>query len=216
MNKKQNILIADDHDYFLDGLQIAVEQILKPEKIFRANNGFEIIDIVANNPIDLLIMDIEMPKLDGIKAIMKLHSAGKNIKTAVITSYYDIEHIKPLMRLNIAVILDKQNVKNELEFALDALLNNKKYFTEIIGKTVLDILYGKRKSNIKSAIPELTKREKEIFAYLVKAMSNKEIAEVVSLSPKTIDTHRNNIYFKFEVKNAAQLIVKAMSFGMID
>lgn len=216
MDGKLNILIADDHDYFLDGLQKGIEQYLSPKKIFRANNGYQIIKLIENNPIDVLFTDIEMPKLDGLKTLIKLRSVNKSIKVAVITSYYDIQHIKPLLKLDIKIILDKENVKSEIEPALKSLLNNTAYYTPLIKNTIDDISRGKKKSKPKSAVPVLTGREKELFAYFVKGMTNKEIAQVVPIEPKTIDTHRTNIYFKFDVNSAAKLIAKAIDLGMID
>ena len=216
MADKLNILIADDHEYFLDGLQIGIEQHLQNHKIFRANNGYQIIDIIEKNDIDILFTDIQMPKLDGIKTLMKLQSTNKHLKIAVITSYYDIQHIKPLTRLGVKVILDKENVKTEIEYALQALLNKRSYYTPLVENTINEILQGKKKSKPKSAIPVLTKREKELFGYFIKGMTNKEIAQVVPIDPKTIDSHRSNIYFKFDVNSAAKLIAKALDYGMID
>ncbi len=216
MADKLKILIADDHEYFLDGLQIGIEQQFPNHEIFRANNGYQIIELIEKNDIDVLFTDIEMPKLDGIKTLMKLHSKDKQLKIAVITSYYDIQHIKPLTRLGVKVILDKENVKTEIENAIQALLNNSSYYTPLVKNTINEILQGKKKTKPKSAIPVLTNREKELFGYFIKGMTNKEIAQVVSIDPKTVDTHRSNIYFKFEVNSAAKLIAKALDYGMID
>lgn len=216
MKQKLNILIADDHDYFLDGLQTDIENILKFNKIFRANNGYEVLEIIKNNPIDILISDINMPKLDGIKTAIILRKTNKSLKIIFLTGYYEIQYIKPLLKLNIKVILDKENIKNEIKQAINAILNNQTYYTKLIQTTVNDILKGRKKTSSKNIIPNLTKREKEIFGYLVKGLSNKEIAEKLLLSPQTIDSHRTNIYFKFEVNSATKLIVKAIEYGLIE
>jgi len=216
MKQKLNILIADDHDYFLDGLQTDIENILKFNKIFRANNGYEVLEIIKNNPIDILISDINMPKLDGIKTAIILRKTNKSLKIIFLTGYYEIQYIKPLLKLDIKVILDKENIKNEIKQAINAILNNQTYYTKLIQTTVNDILKGRKKTSSKNIIPDLTKREKEIFSYLVKGLSNKEIAEKLLLSPQTIDSHRTNIYFKFEVNSATKLIVKAIEYGLIE
>jgi len=216
MKQKLNILIADDHDYFLDGLQTDIENILKFNKIFRANNGYEVLEIIKNNPIDILISDINMPKLDGIKTAIILRKTNKSLKIIFLTGYYEIQYIKPLLKLDIKVILDKENIKNEIKQAINAILNNQTYYTKLIQTTVNNILKGRKKTSSKNIIPDLTKREKEIFSYLVKGLSNKEIAEKLLLSPQTIDSHRTNIYFKFEVNSATKLIVKAIEYGLIE
>ncbi len=216
MTKKINILLADDHDYFLDGLQTDIEKIANINKIFRAKNGYEILEIVEKNKIDILLSDIQMPELDGIKTAMKLRETNKTLKIIFLTSHYGIQHIKPLLKLDIKVILDKENIKNEISEAINAILKDKTYYTALIKETVNDILKGKRKTNQKTAIPTLTRREKELFQYFANGLSNKEIAKELSLSPATIDTHRTNIYLKFEVKNAAKFVVKALEYGLIE
>jgi len=217
MTKKINILLADDHDYFLDGLQPDIEKIKNINKIFRANNGYEILKIVENNKIDILISDIEMPELDGIKTAMKLRKTNKTLKIIFLTSYYDIQHIKPLLKLDIKVILDKENIKNEISEAINAILKDEIYYTKLIKKTVNDILKGKRKINKNTTdYDKLTRREKELFPFFAQALSNSEIAQKVSLSPATIDSHRTNIYFKFEVHSAAEFVAKALKYGLID
>lgn len=216
MKQKLNILLADDHDYFLDGLQTDIEKIKNINKIFRAKNGYEILEIVEKNKIDILISDIQMPKLDGIKTAIKLREINKPLKIIILTSYYEIQYIKPLLKLDIKVILDKENVKNEILEAINAILKDEMYYTALIKETVNDILKGKRKTIKKTAIPSLTRREKELFPYFAKGLSNKEIAKEVSLSPATIDSHRTNIYFKFGVHSAAELIAKALEYGLIE
>ena len=154
MKQKLNILLADDHDYFLDGLQTDIEKIANVNKILRANNGYEVLEIIENHEIDILISDIEMPKLNGIKTARKIIEKNTNIKIIFLTSYYDIQHIKPLLILDINVILDKENVKNEISEALDAVLNNKTYYSKLINNTVKQIIKGKRKIEQKTAIHE--------------------------------------------------------------
>ncbi len=216
MTRKLNVLLADDHDYFLDGLQADIKKIPNVNKIFRANTGIEILEIVEKNKVDILISDIQMPKLDGIKAAMKLKNNNKPIKFIFLTSYYDIQHIKPLVKLDVKVILDKENVKSEIFNAMNAVIEGRNYYTKLIQVTINDILKGKRKSNIKTGVPALTKREKELLKYFTKGLSNKEIAKKVMLSPATIDTHRTNIYFKFDVNSSAKFIIKALEYGLID
>ncbi len=216
MTQTINVLLADDHDYFLDGLYQDVQKIPNINKIFRANNGIEVLDIVEKNKVDILISDIQMPKLDGIKTAIKLKNNNEPIKFIFITSYYDIQHIKPLFKLGVRVILDKENVKNEIFEAINAAIEGKDYYTTLIQQTINAILQGKRKQTIQTGVPVLTRREKEIFAYLIQGLSNKEIAKKVVLSPSTIDSHRSNIYLKFDVNNSTKLLFKALEYGLID
>jgi len=216
MSKKLTILLADDHELLLDGLQLIIEKNIATKKIFRAKNGIEVLDIVKKNKIDILISDIDMPELDGIKTAMKLIETHKSLKIIFLTSFYDIKHIKPLLKLNIKVILDKENIKKEINGAIEAILTGETYYTALIKETVNDILTGKRKTNNRTAIPNLTKREQGLFKYFAKGLTNKEIAKEISLSPATIDSHRTNIYLKFEVNNAAKLIIKALEYGLIE
>ncbi len=216
MTQKLNILLADDHDYFLDGLQADIKKIPNVNKIFRANTGIEVLEIVKKHEIDILISDIQMPKLNGIETVASIKKSNKQVKFIFLTSYYDIQHIKPLFKLGVNVILDKENVKNDIFKAINAVIEGENYYTKLIQKTINDILKGKQKNNIKTGVPMLTKRERELLKYFTQGFTNKEIAKKLMLSPATVDTHRANIYFKFDVHNSTKLIVKALQYGLIE
>ncbi len=210
------ILIADDHKYFLDGLQTDILKHFPQATVLRAYNGKQIIEQVAVHKPQLLITDFEMPELDGLTAIKQARTYVPELKVIVITSYYDIQHIKALLKANIRVILDKQYVNENIVTAIEKALNNQEFYTKHIKATINDILHGKKTSKKNSALPRLTRREKELLPYFLKGLSNKEIADIVFLSPATIDTHRNNIYLKFGVNSAAKLIARAVELGFAE
>ncbi len=217
MKKKFNILIVDDQNIFLDGLESRVKKTRKANKIFRANNGYEALDIIKNNNIDILISDIQMPKMDGIKLIMKLRENEIPLKIIVLTGFHRVQDIKPIFRLDVKIILDKEIAGSEINKAINALLKDEKYYSSFIEQTIDLILKGKRKSENKNkAIPILSRREKELFCYFLEGLSIKEIAEKNNKSSTTVEGHRVRIYEKFEVNSRSKLIIKALKYGFID
>jgi DNA-binding NarL/FixJ family response regulator len=209
-----SILIADDHSYFLDGLEMDLKRQYPNTDIYRATDGYDLVAKVKKFKPDLLITDFEMPHLDGLSAIKKSREFLPDLKVVVVTSYYDLQHIKALLKAHVRVILDKEYVKEYLLTAVNKALGGDEFFTKHIFDTVKALEQGKKNTPPKMAIPQLTRREKELLPYFLKGLNNKEIAEQVHLSPSTIDSHRNNIYLKFDVNSAAKLIAKAVKFGL--
>ncbi len=213
---KYNILLADDYPYIIDGLKNEISQILNVNTFFTAKNGAEVLQILSNNDIDLLVIDIEMNEIDGITTINHIKQTNNSLKIIVQTGYYDIQHIKPLFAMDVNVIIDKQNIKDDLPKALKAVFSDNNYFSAHVTNTINQILKGKRRNPHKGAVPHLTRREKELLPFIAKGFSNDEVADKLSLSPNTINSHRANIYEKLDVHNAAQLYEKARYWGFMD
>ncbi len=224
MQNKPNILIAEDHDFFTDGIKNHLETMPETGKIFTAKNGRQSLEIIENNKIDILITDIQMPEINGIELCRKLKKEDSKIKIIVLTQFYDRKHVLPLLKIKIPSILGKVDAKTELNDAIAAVLDNKNYYSPIIQETIHSIIMGKKK--IKQAdgvIQPLTRREKQLLPYVARGLSNQEIVNVLAnlpdkiiLSPYTIDGHRRNLYMKFNVHNAAKLAKEARDFGFLD
>ena len=223
MKNKINILIADDHHYFIDGIKNHLSSFENIGHIHTANNGNECLKIMENNQIDILISDIDMPKMHGIELSRKLKQEKPEIKIIIVTQFADREHILPLIKIKTDAILDKADAKNEIKNSISAILDNKNYYSPKIQELVNSIILRKKIKQKHGVIPHLTRREKEFLPYIAQGLSNKEIttklqnlSQKIILSPHTIEGHRKNLYLKFEVRNAAQLAKKVNDFGIIN
>ncbi|MBN2662567.1 MAG: response regulator transcription factor [Bacteroidales bacterium] len=222
MKNKLNILIADDHEFFVDGVEKHILNINFVGNVYKASSGTKALEIINTNKIDVLISDIAMPELNGIELTKKLRLLKKQIKIIIVTQFSDRQHILPLLKQNIDAIIDKAEAKNELERTFQAISLNIKYYSPIIQKTANSILLGSKVKKNTGVIPNLTRREKEFLPYISQGLSNKEVVELLErqpnkiiLSPQTIESHRKNLYLKFDVHNSAQLLKKAIDFGFI-
>ncbi len=216
MKNKTNILIADDHPFLIDGISSHLQKEIEEVRIWTANNGEQALKIIEEEKIDVLISDIDMPKMNGIELSEKVKNNFPKIKIVILTQFTDRQHISPLIRIRVDAILDKVEAKNDIHSALIAISESNKYYSEKIQKLVIAIVSGERPQPVNGVVPQLTRREKEFLPYIAQGQTNKEIAERFYLSHHTIDGHRKNLYLKFTVHNVAQLATKARNFGFID
>lgn len=222
MKRKINILVAEDHGFFIDGLTSYLKNLEDTDIIHTASNGLECLKILENNPIDLLISDIDMPLMNGIELCQKIRLKHPDFKIIIVTQFSGREYIKPLIAARVNAILDKIDAKNDLEDAISFVFKNRRFYSSKI-LDIIDAIAEGKKTKKNTLIPHQTKREKEFLPYFCQGMSNIAITELlqnlpqkVILSPHTIEGHRKNLYMKFGVSNAAQLAKKAYDYGLIE
>ena len=198
-----NILIADDHQLIIDGLC----GILKDEKsiatIYSAKNGQEAIDLVMNNSIDCVLMDINMPLVNGLEATKIIKQKKPGVKIIVVSMMSDVSVVVKLLKAGADAFILKDTGKEELLRAIEKVMNNEKYVSNELNMNLYHHL-GLKKNQ--STANHLTPREMEIVQHIANGMTNQEIAARLFLSTSTVDTHRKNILAKLELKNTAALV----------
>ena len=200
-----NLLIADDHQLITDGLS----QILQGEKlvgkIHTAKNGREAVDKASTENIDCVIMDINMPELNGLEATKLIKKEKSQIKIIVVSMLCEPSVVSKMLKAGADAFINKDTGKAELLKAIDKVMLNETYVSPEISNNLLRHLNDK---NVKTAGNEnhLTKRELEIIRYIADGLTNTEIATKLFLSTVTIDTHRKNILAKLRLKNTASLV----------
>jgi len=218
MNKPTyNIILADDHEIFLDSLSTLIGSEEKLVVSCKAHNGRELVDKVKLKPPDLCIVDMDMPEMNGLQASEAILKSYPDQKILILTMHKEKSLIKKMMKLGIKGYLLKTCDKEEFIFAINQILKNKTYFSdEVIETMVNDDAYENEGSPDLSKIATLSNREKEIAHLLCNGMSNKQIAEQLFVSPKTIDNHRTNIMRKLEVHNIVGLIRFCLKHGLAE
>jgi len=203
MSKTIKILIADDHQMFLDGLKLIFSDIPGFQIVAEARNGIEVLEAFKNNHIDVAILDINMPEPNGLEVCKRINQSYPECKMVMLTMYNDENFIQEFLKFKPIGYVLKNAGKIELLNAIEAVLENKNYVSSSIrSNPTIDDEFTKKL--------QLTKRELEIIALLVKEKSTNEIAEELFISTNTVSTHRKNILHKLGVKNAAGLIRFAM------
>lgn len=199
-----NLLIADDHTLFIEGLSMLVSRIEDVQIVGDAKNGKEVIELCQKHKIDLILMDLEMPQMGGIEATEIIKRDFPNIKIIAVTMLNDYNTIKKALRSG----MDGYVVKNlgiaELQNAVETVMKGQIYMSPEI-TTILALGVAGRKPN-QAYVPDLTKREKEVIKLIIDGLTNDLIAEKLFLSPLTVSTHRKNVLSKLNLKNTAMLV----------
>ena len=209
-----NLLIVDDHQLITDGLS----QILKSEKtigeIHTANNGKEAVDKALTNDIDCVIMDINMPVLNGLEATKLIKKEKPGIKIIVVSMLCDASIVSKMLKAGADAFINKDTGKAELLKAIDKVMQDEKYISPGISNNLFTHL-SDRNVNTPENEKHLTTREIEIIRYIADGLTNHEIADKLFLSIVTVDTHRKNMLAKLHLKNTASLVKYAAEHKLL-
>jgi DNA-binding NarL/FixJ family response regulator len=210
MNKIR-LLIADDHKILLDG----IVSLLKAESSFTvagtAANGYEVLELADKNEYDVCLLDINLPKMDGLETAKLLKKRKPDLKIIILTMYNDKEFISELIHIGVSGYMLKNSDKQELTEAIKRVMTGRYYFSEEVEKIILQGISEKQDKEIIT----LTEREQEVVQLLAKEYTNDKIAHELHISYRTVETHRKNIMQKTKATNLAGLMKFAYSKGFI-
>lgn len=204
MNKIR-IAVIDDHDLFREGLLLVLNQIETFEVIFNSPDGYKFIEFVSPEVVDVVLMDINMPILDGVETTKKALSVSPNMKVIALSMFDDISHYSQMINAGAKGFILKKATKQELQHAVNVVNQGGNYFSqEILQK----IAFHSMDTSLN--LDKLTKREIEILVLVCSGLTSQEISEKLFISSKTVETHRTNIFRKANVRNTAELIIWAV------
>lgn len=210
------IIIADDHQLVAEGLKSIIEQNGQCKVISIAAHGGELLKQLEVILPDIIMMDIDMPVMNGIEATLQIRKLHPEIKIIVLTLHAEKGLVKRLMDLGANGFILKNSDRDELLLAIDHVNKGGRYFSSaltlnLIEQPVSSVIPG----SYDSKKAQLTEREIEILKMIAEGLSNKEIGDKLFISHRTVDTHRTNLMKKLEVNNIAGLIRYAMKNGFI-
>lgn len=207
------VLIVDDHDLFAEG----VKSMFRPEDgievVSHTKNGNQAPGILDTIEVDVILMDIDMPIIDGITTLELLKTKGYDKPSLMLTMHQSMKQVKGALEKGAQGYILKDASKEELVQAIVNTSKRKNYFHPKINDQVFDYFRGKSKAN--TGIEELSEREKEIIQCLADGMNSKAIANALFISEHTVKTHRRNIMHKLQVKTSAALIRLAIEKHII-
>ncbi len=206
-----NILLADDHQMFIDGISYLIREA-GWNVIGIAKTGSEVFKIIKEkgNP-DILVLDIEMPEMDGIEVARELKKQYPPLKILILTMHGEHEFIRQMLQTGIDGYILKDTGKEELINAIASVCKGEKYFGQKVTESIIS-------SFSKPKIPSsnLSDREIDIIKLIADQKTTGQIAKQLFLSKHTVETHRKNILLKLGIKNSAGLVKYAMKNGLID
>ena len=210
------ILIADDHPLIAEGIKNTFDNQEEFKVIAVVNNGKEAIEFIEKHLVDIALLDINMPILDGIECAKKIIADFKDVKVAMLSMYQESSIIKSLIDIGVKGYMLKTIPSEELLLATKNIYNGKEYFNSDVTKALLSDEASSFHKYKKTSplVEELTSREKEIIKYISQGLTNIQIGEKLFISPRTVDTHRTNIMRKIDVHNVASLIRFAFQNGL--
>ena len=209
------ILIADDHQIIRDGLSSLLAKVDHLEVVSLASNGREAVNMAQEKNPDLIIMDIGMPDLNGIDATKKLVEIMPEVKIIALSMKTEKQFISQMFQAGAAGYLLKECAFEELTQAIDTVMEGKTFVSPSITGTLVDDYVENLNDQIKNKENILSPREREVLQLLAEGNSTKEAAYNLSVSVKTIETHRRQIMNKLNIHSIAELTKYALKEGMI-
>lgn len=215
MERTIRLLIADDHAIFREGLRTVLGSEPDTEVLGEAATGREAIERAAEVRPDVVLMDIQMPEINGIEATRRITDANQDIGVVVLTMYDDDDSIFSAMRAGARGYVLKGAQPTEILKVVRAVAEGEAYFGPKIAKCLMGFFSCALKlTSPTETFPELTAREREILDLIARSHSNAKIAGRLFLSPKTISNHISHIFTKLQVADRAQAIVQAREAGL--
>lgn len=216
MNEKRRIIIAEDHTILRDGLRSILTFQPDFEVIGEAEDGIEAIRGVERGKPDLVILDLSMPKMNGLDALKEIKKISPKTKILVLTIHDSDEYVLPVLKAGADGYMLKYDTQADLITAIRSILSDKQYLSPGVSKQVIKgYLEGGTSVKSKSSWDTLTKREREILKLIAEGYKNREIADFLCISQKTVVKHRANLMGKLDIHNVSTLTVYAESKGLV-
>lgn len=210
MNRPLTFLIADDHLLFVEGLKMIVETNPNYTVVGTASNGEEVMIKLSSHYIDIILMDINMPKLDGLKTTKLITEKFPEVKVICVSSHHEKIYIEKMYQYGAMAYLGKNLQIDELMEAIQRASANQKYYSNEILQLLFDKNTPKRKTNQVERF-NLTNRELEVLTLIGEELTSPQIAEKLCISTHTVISHRKNLLQKLHVNNTAGLVRFALS-----
>ncbi len=211
---KIRILLADDHQVLRSGLRALLNMEDDFEVVGEASNGIEAVKLAETLRPDIIVMDVSMPEMDGLKASEEIHSLGLQSKIVILTVHADEEYLFQTLKAGASGFVHKSSADRELIEAIRTANRGDVFlYPSAIKKLLEEYLRGEsRESDEKDP---LTNREREVLKATVEGYTNNEIAEQLVISPKTVDTYRQRIMEKLNLHHRSELIRYALKRGYL-
>ncbi|MCB9360854.1 MAG: response regulator transcription factor [Flavobacteriales bacterium] len=214
MSKEINILIADDHQMFIDGIKSLLRKEAHINFVGEVSNGVEALSFLENNKVDLLITDIDMPEMNGIVLTKKVKQIYPETKVLVLSMHDDKQIISEILLAEAEGYILKNTGKGELTKAIEYIIEGSTHYSKEVLTIMMQQLKKQEQNN--EELKGLTERELEILKLIVQEYSTANIAEQLFISPRTVDTHRKHIMQKTQSKTIIGLIKFAFRNGIVN
>jgi two-component system, NarL family, response regulator NreC len=210
------IVLADDHTLFRQGLRRVLEEQAGWQVMAEASDGAEAVRLTLECEPDIVILDIAMPRLNGVEATRQIVRRLPDVRILILSMYSDDLYITQALQAGARGFILKDSADADLVRAVRDLAAGKSYFSPDVSKVVLnDYVRHLAERGVSDRFDALSEREREVFQLIAEGHSNKAIAQLLNVSPGTIETHRARIMEKLDVHSAAEIVLYAVRKGVI-
>jgi DNA-binding NarL/FixJ family response regulator len=208
------VILVDDHNLFRNGLKLLLSGYSDIEVVAEASDGHEFLQILENTPADIILLDIEMPEMNGIEATITAIAKYPDLKVISLSMYGEEEYYYKMIDAGVKGFILKSSDITEVIKAIKSVIEGGTYFSS-------DVLYNVVK-NIKTVVrtpnnsASLSERELEVLEQICRGLSNQEIADALFISKRTVEKHRASLLSKTNTKNTAHLVMYAIENKLVD
>lgn len=216
--KTVRIVIADDHRLMREGVRRILGEVPDFEVVFEAEDGAEAVRQCAVLTPDLVLLDLDMPNINGIQAARALLKQRPAVKVVILTMHRDPKLIEQLAELGVNGYLYKSSHPEDLVYGIRKVMRGEAFFETEVAQSLLQPKPAFARSldaTAEKLVAGLSSRESEILKHLAQGATHAEIAEALHISPRTVDSHKQNLLRKLEVKNVAGLVRIAVKSGLV-
>ena len=217
MKQKLNVLLADDHKLLRAGLKLLLQRNPDLTVVGEAADGEQTLQLFQQLEPDLLLLDLSMPKMDGLDCLREIKSRWPEAKVIVLTMHEDENYIKQAMQAGAAAYVHKSAADTDLFKAIDAVQAGQLYLSQQDSNLLLHVLLKQDPAPVDNQAPYvlLSPRERDVLRLIAHGYSMAEVAEKLSLSIKTVDTYKTRLMEKLGTTRKSELVSYALKYGLL-
>jgi len=210
------VFLVDDHTIVREGIRSLLDAEDEIEVVGEAEDGREAVEKVMESRPDVVLMDISMPSLNGLEATVRIKKACPEVNVLILTMHANEEYVHRILQAGASGYLVKQAAETELLAAIKAVNKGHRYLSPEISKGIIEKYLQRTPDGEVQDFSILTSREREVLQLIAEGKTNKEIAALLKLSVKTVDTHRAHVMDKLQAHSTAELVVHASRIGLVE
>lgn len=206
------IMIADDHNMFVEGIESILEGMENIQVVAKCYTGLEVFEKIVHTPVDVILLDINLPGMNGLEVCQKLSKEYPDVKVLALSMHNEESFVTEILKYGAQGYILKNTDKKELINAIEMVNNGQSYFSDEVTETIMKSLVNQRTGSKKSAMlaPKISRREKDVLELIMKEHTTQEIADTLFISLKTVESHRRSLLTKLGVRNTAGLVREAI------
>ena len=216
MKKPYRVVIAEDYTILREGLKALLSSQEEFTVVAEAQDGRDAIRCIEEHKPDIVLMDLSMPRMNGLEAIREVKRSSPETRIMALTVHKTEEYVLATLEAGADGYVLKDATHSELVMAMKSILEGKRYLSPGISEKVIEgYLEGRKTVKTQTTWDSLTKREREILKLIAEGYKNKEVADFLCISPKTVEKHRTNLMQKLDLHNVASLTALAIEKGLV-